>query len=164
MEEFKLKKFLLMSFVALLVFTGVASSTQAASGWQHIGNEYIKPNKLGTWNTSDWDYETYEWNETSHIAADGGNIGLTIPAHSSQVTWKSGTTPMIEVMAYENDGSQNSTQKIGTRYYYPLSDGTKTLVWDVSGWADGSNGKAEVEFRYTWNYMTNNSLLLNVLD
>jgi hypothetical protein len=126
-------------------------STMAA-GWQMIGYHNIWPlADNGTWNTKNWDYIS-----GSYIAEDGGNVGVSVNGFAA-VNQNYGYIPpssaRIEVMLYEDDGVYSDDDFITRFNIYPFN-GDQNNIYSVSinDLKDGTNGKAEVEARYTWNF------------
>lgn len=129
--------------VAALGLVSFSLQGQAAAGWQLIGYDYVDPN--GT-----------DWTQPDEVGqaftlVDGGNAGLRV--YDMAVSSHGGSEAVLQIQAYEDDGASGD-DFIGTAYYYPQdhSGGYVTYTFDLQGMADGDNGKAEVQFKYTYNF------------
>ncbi|MCR8847772.1 hypothetical protein NQ095_05090 [Rossellomorea sp. SC111] len=141
------------------------STIQRAAGWQLLDPSHtVWPNAdNGTWNTTNWDYISQ-----SYTAVDGGNIGWSV--YNLSGVWQgakylSPSLARIEVMVYEDDGVWSDDDFVTKFNVYPFNgDQQKMYTIPISGWADGTNAKAEVEFRYTYNFTATSEGIGNVWD
>lgn len=135
-----------------------------AAGWQAIDSHRIWPlADNGSWNTTNWDYIS-----PPTTSPDGGNIGLTVTDLGDiwqNAGYISPSKARIEVMVYEDDGSYSDDDYISTFNVYPWDgDTNKMFSVPISGYRDGVNAKAEVEFRYTWNFTSTEETTNYVFD
>jgi hypothetical protein len=158
-----LKKLLMSLVLGTFMLVTTATTTSAASGWQLIGQHILDmDNRAGTWNYADWDLETKQQLGEVYTLDDGGSMGLRFvhddfyQAHFSNLESPYGQFAVLEVMIYEDDGTSNPADYISTHKVF-AGDILSDKIYEVDNlgqYADGENGKAEIDIRYTWNFDT----------
>jgi hypothetical protein len=157
-----MKKILGTSLMVLLLMITTVTTGYAQAGWQRIGGDIFYPrNTSGSWNSTSWDSLGGVFK-----AVDGGNVGFNVcVSFPGTTTWNTKVTPKLEVMVYEDDGGLTGDDWIATINFDPRQiDGCSNIQSvQVGNHADGTNGVAEIQLKYTWNFHTED-IKTNVYD